>query len=100
MNRKERRRAEALIGGKFGVGSVIHTAIVTAILSTGERALYWIVVPAGMSLKEATDTQEWQGPFKTAAEVAESEQVTLFGKQCKVTHRRGVGPCVGSAAVT
>jgi hypothetical protein len=80
-DRKERRKAKAL-----NVGTVIRTATVNVVLNTParEQALYWVVVPDGMTETEAWDTQERHGPFKTDADVAENQRLTLLGSQCKV----------------
>jgi hypothetical protein len=82
VNRNQRRKARVL-----RVGDVIATMTVSVVFDTPdrERALYWVVVPDGMSKEEAWATQRRHGPFRTDAEVTESQRVTLFGEQCKVT---------------
>ena len=50
-----------------------------------DGTLHWFVVPPGMTREEAYETQEHYGPFATDAEVSESQRVTIFGAQGKVT---------------
>src|SRR4051812_29233884 len=62
----------------------IQVGKIEAILKDGSTDFYWIVVPEGMTAKQAAETQEWHGPFKTDAEMLfEDQERTLF-PDCKV----------------
>jgi len=65
---------------KFEVGTEIHTA--TYRVGT---ALYWFLVPAGMSEQEAFDSHAHHGPFATQPEANEDQRMVLLGEQCEVT---------------
>jgi hypothetical protein len=97
MNR-HRRRAAAAKKRKFEVGTMIYTKTVAVTLTTGEKRLYWFEEPDGYSSADGERLLAWMrgeragspgvklfGPFKTDAEVRESERLTLLGQQCKVT---------------
>jgi hypothetical protein len=88
MNRHDRRKAKA-IGRKMEVATMVCATTINVVLVTGERVLYWIAIPQGMSNEKAAATQEWHGPFRTDAEVAEDQRITLLGEQCKVTEAPG-----------
>jgi len=83
MNRQQ-RRAEAARKRKWGTAADIITHTIT-VHPTGE--LYWFEAPEGFSPEEGRLPPGviLHGPFKTHAEVAEDERLTLFGPQCKVT---------------
>ena len=78
MNRYERRMRK--------VGEVIRATTIRAAMRDGTTALYWIVVPEGMTNEQAAETQEWHGPFKTDAEVLKSQRAVLLPPGCKVIH--------------
>jgi hypothetical protein len=95
MNRKQ-RRAEAAHKRKFRVGTVINCETIG--IDTGNGiVLYWFERPVNFSdddrermLDHIVTTQRHpfgitlHGPFKTEAEVAEHQRVTLLGPQCEV----------------
>ena len=66
------------------------TKCATVVLDTPDRqrALYWCVVPEGMTEEEAFNkawnTPEVHGPFETEAQVKEDQRITLVGPQGKV----------------
>jgi hypothetical protein len=79
MNRHERRATKARA---LDVGTVIHTQTVAT--TTGD--FYWFECPDNFSLEDGLPPGAiMHGPFKTDAEVNESQRLTLLGPQCKVT---------------
>jgi hypothetical protein len=95
MNRQQGRGAAAR---KRKVHAVFYTKTITVTLTTGEKQLYWFEEPDGYSSTDGERLLAWMrgeragspgvklfGPFKTDAEVRESERLTLLGPQCKVT---------------
>jgi hypothetical protein len=84
MNRQQRRATQAQ-ARRAQVGDTIFTTTISAVLRDGTTALYWVVVPEGMTDEQAAETQEWHGPFKTNAEVSEDQRLVLLGPDCKVT---------------
>ena len=84
--------------GKIKAGEVFKCHTIGVRLTTGEQLLYWFREPDGFSDDDAQHLQDWilgrhadgpgvelHGPFKTDAEVAESQRLTLLGPQCEVT---------------
>ena len=89
--------------GKIKAGEVFKCHTIGVRLTTGEQLLYWFREPDGFSDDDAKRLLDWiyrrhanvpgvelhsvelHGPFKTDAEVAESQRLTLLGPQCEVT---------------
>jgi hypothetical protein len=91
MNRQKRRAAAAYRrkwkSGELGVGTVIHTQTVR-LRETGE--FYWFETDGAANMTgftvslDPTELKNFHGPFKTEAEVAESQRLILLGPQCEV----------------
>jgi hypothetical protein len=80
MNRHERRATKAR---KLDIGTRIDTQTVRT--TTGD--FYWFECPENFSLEDdgLPPGTAMHGPFKTEAEVAEDQRLTLLGPQCVVT---------------
>lgn len=88
MNRHERRDTRAK------VGTVIYTE---EFRDTRDGLIYWFKKPDGFSWEDGVPSDvKIHGPFKTDAEVTESQRLVLLGPQCEVTEGGYWDPAWGS----
>jgi hypothetical protein len=98
MNRKAKTQ-KPLAWGTLGVP--FHTSV-----GNFSDGFYWFATQDVQMFRrviqndpDAMAAQEWHGPFKTRAEAAKAAEIGIAGENCKLEHRRHVGPELGKAAM-
>ena len=85
MNRNERRAAAAHARRWKDKTAQVGMVFRCQSLRGSDGLLYWFEEPEGWVREDGVPDVEIHGPFKTEAEVEESQRLIIAGPQCEVT---------------